>query len=94
MQSNRKSKVKPGCLMIAKIAEEKNPVICIFQELTFATVKDWLFFLGFYFFRFPGSRKLLKILRYFFADREKKRKKAKCPNVKSITSKHLVANGI
>ena len=35
---------------------------------------------------------LLKILRYFFADREKKRKKAKCPNIKSITSKHLVAN--
>ena len=59
MQSNRKSKVKPGCLMIAKIAEEKNPMICIFQELTFATVKDWLFFLGFYFFRFPGSRMLL-----------------------------------
>ena len=75
MQSNRKSKVKHGCLMIAKIAEEKNPVICIFQELTFATVKDWLFFLGFYFFRFPGSRMLLKILRYFFADSEKKERK-------------------
>ena len=72
MQSNRKSKVKPGCLMIAKIAEEKNPVICIFQELTFATVKDWLFFLGFYFFRFPGSRMLLKIFLRIVKKKERK----------------------
>ena len=61
MQRNQKSKVEPGYLMIAKIAEEKKSsdlyFHCIFQELTFAIMKDWFFFL------------------YFFADREKKERK-------------------
>ena len=48
MQRNQKSKVEPGYLMIAKIAE---PLYfhCIFQELTFAIMKDWFFFLRIYF---------------------------------------------
>lgn len=53
MQRNQKSKVEPGYLMIAKIAEEKKSsdlyFHCIFQKLTFAIMKDWFFFLGIYF---------------------------------------------
>ena len=58
MQRNQKSKVEPGYLMIAKIAEEKKCDLyfhCIFQELTFTIMKDWFFFLGIYFSDFQEA---------------------------------------
>ena len=78
MQRNQKSKVEPGYLMIAKIAEEKKmwSVFSLYFPGTYFYDHERLVFLsGDLFFRFPGSRMLLKILRYFFADREKKERK-------------------
>lgn len=82
MQTNQKSKVEPGYLMIAKIAEEKKiqwSVFSLYFPGTYFCDHERLVFLsGDLFFRFPGSRMLLKILRYFLRI-VKKKKESKMP---------------